>query len=88
MSKHYCQSCSMPMEATDEMHGTNNDGSKNEDYCKYCFVNGAFTVNCTMAEMIEFCLPHMVSANEGMDEDNARQMLTKFFPTLKRWASS
>ena len=27
----YCQSCGMPL--TDELLGTNADGSKNEDYC-------------------------------------------------------
>ena len=45
----------MPMGDTDEMYGRNKDGSKNEDYCKYCFENGTFTSDCTMDEMIEFC---------------------------------
>ena len=34
----FCQSCAMPM--TDEQFGTNADGSKNEDYCIYCFKDG------------------------------------------------
>jgi hypothetical protein len=75
----------MPMGKTDEMYGTNADGSKSEDYCKYCFENGAFTQNCTMDEMIEFCIPHMTSANSGMNEVEARKMMTGFFPTLQRW---
>lgn len=59
--------------------------SKNEDYCKYCFENGAFTSDCTMDEMIEFCIPHMVKAHSDMTENEARSMMKKFFPTLKRW---
>ena len=85
MEERYCQSCGMPMGATDEMYGTNADGSKNEDYCKYCFEKGMFTQDCTMKEMVELCVPHMASANSGMSEDEARKMMFEFFPTLKRW---
>ena len=34
-----CQSCGMPIEK-DEIIGTNADGSKNNDYCVYCFKDG------------------------------------------------
>ena len=86
MEERYCQSCAMPMGATDEMYGTNADGGKSKDYCKYCFEKGAFTyANATMDEMIEVCVPHMVSANSGMNSDDARKMMHTFFPTLKRW---
>ena len=85
MEEMYCQSCAMPMGATDEMYGTNADGSKNKDYCKYCFENGAFTTNCTMDEMIEICVPHMVSAHSDMNEDDARKMMHESLPKLKRW---
>ena len=73
------------MGATDEMYGTNADGSKSEDYCKYCFEKGAFTANVTMDEMIEICVPHVVSAHPGMADTEARKMMSEFFPTLKRW---
>jgi tellurite resistance protein len=75
----------MPMGATNEMYGTNADGSKSEDYCEYCFKNGEFTEICTMDEMIEACVPHVATADSGMSEDEARKMMRKFFPTLKRW---
>jgi hypothetical protein len=75
----------MPMGAGDEMYGTNADGGKNEDYCKYCYENGAFTADCTMEEMIEFCVPHMAGANSGLSEEEARKNMSEFFPTLKRW---
>lgn len=85
MNENYCQCCGMPMGNTDEMYGTNGDGSKNEDYCKYCFENGTFTSDCTMDEMIEVCVPHMVEGNSDMTEEKARIMMKEFFPTLKRW---
>jgi len=84
MEEKYCQCCAMPMGSTDEMCGTNADGSKSEDYCKYCFDKGKFSADCSMEEMIEFCVPHMVS-NAGMSEDEARSMMQKVFPSLKRW---
>ena len=37
----FCQSCGMPL--TDEVLGTNADGSKSEEYCIYCYKDGAFT---------------------------------------------
>ena len=44
------------MPLTDENRGTHADGSRSEDYCMYCYKNGAFTQDFTMGQMIEFCL--------------------------------
>lgn len=85
MEERYCQSCAMPMEANSQMYGTNADGSRSKDYCQYCWENGVFTAECTMDEMIEICVPHMVSANPSMTDEDARGMMKKYFPTLKRW---
>ena len=85
MNEKYCQCCGMPMGNTDEMYGTEADGSKNNDYCKYCYENGEFTSNSTMEEMIEICVPHMAGAHSGMSEDDARKMISEFLPKLKRW---
>ena len=76
----------MPLEAP--LYGTNADRSKNEDYCMYCFQNGAFTANVTMEEMIEICVPHVAAANAGMSEDKARRMMREFFPALARWRNT
>jgi len=82
----FCQCCAMPMDASGEVNGTEADGSKNDDYCMYCYKDGAFTApDATMEEMIEICVPHMVSLYEEMTEDNAREMMRNFFPQLKRW---
>ena len=83
MAEKYCQSCAMPMGETDEMYGYNIDGSKNEDYCKYCFENGKFTQECTMEEMIEICIPYMIK--QGMSEEEARKIMKNCLLKLKRW---
>ena len=74
----------MPM-VNDELCGTNADGGKNGDYCKYCYENGAFTADCTMEEMIDFCVKPMVEANPAMSAEEAKGMMQKVFPNLKRW---
>ena len=85
MNQKFCQSCGMPMGETDELYGTEADGGKSADYCKYCYENGAFTFGGSMEEMIEICVPHMAGNNAGMTEAQARQMMGQFFPSLKRW---
>ncbi len=80
----FCQSCGMPL-GDETLLGTNKDNSKNEEYCTYCYKNGEFTNEMTMKEMIEFCIPHMVQGNPNMSEQEARERMQQFFPTLKRW---
>ena len=75
----------MPMGNTDELYGTNADGSKNEEYCAYCFEKGEFTFNGTMEEMVEVCVPHMTNANPDMSREEARKIMLEWFPALKRW---
>jgi len=40
-SKILCQSCGMPLD-TEEMKGTEKNGLKSNEYCKYCYENGVF----------------------------------------------
>jgi len=78
-----CQSCGMPMKI-DTDFGTNTDGSKNEEYCTYCYQKGTFTNPViSMQQMIKACVEMMVKY--GMPEDQARQQMTVLIPTLKRW---
>ncbi len=59
IKKLFCQSCAMPMESEDVL-GTNLDGSRNSDYCIYCYKDGKFTApDVTMEEEIEKCVPFM-----------------------------
>lgn len=80
--REYCQSCGMPLK--DDVCGTEADGSKSEDYCVYCYKEGKFTSDCTMDEMIEFCIPMMVKYTD-VTEDNARRIMKAQFVGLKRW---
>lgn len=78
----FCQSCGMPL--TEEIKGTEQTGVKSEDYCSYCYKDGAFTSDSTMEEMIDFCTP-MMAKGGNMTEDEARKQMQAFFPRLKRW---
>lgn len=79
-----CQSCGMPMAEGADLFGTNQDGSPNDEYCKYCFKDGTFgNPDETLEEMINSCVPFMVE--EGMSAEDARTYLEKVLPTLKRW---
>ncbi len=80
----FCQSCGMPL-TEDEKLGANADGSKNQEYCVYCFKDGAFTSDMTMEEMIELCLDY--SKDEGIytDREETRKQMMEWFPTLARW---
>jgi len=80
----FCQSCGMPL-SKEEVFGTNADGTKNSDYCVYCYAGGTFTQYLTMDEMIERCIPFMVQANSDLTEEKARKSMSEWFPKLKRW---
>ena len=83
----FCQSCGMPL--TVDVLGTNADGSKNEDYCMYCYKDGKFLQDCTMDEMIEHCAQFVDEVNKNMPKpmtkEEYKQMMHGFFPMLKRW---
>jgi len=73
----------MPMKI-DSDFGTNTDKSKNEEYCTYCYQQGAFTnPNITIDQMITACVGMMVKF--GTPEDEAKKMMQELIPTLKRW---
>lgn len=83
----FCQSCGMPL--TNEILGTNADGTKNHDYCIYCLKDGAFTGNFTMEEMAEYCSMFVEEYNKSTGQNltacQYKDLLLQFYPTLKRW---
>ena len=88
MQEKFCESCGMPMGETDEMYGTEANGSKSEDYCKYCYDNGAFTnPNGTLEEMIELCASVMVK-DFGFSPEDAKKQCNEGIPSLKRWKTA
>lgn len=83
----FCQSCGMPL--TNEILGTNADGSKNEDYCIYCYKDGAFTGDFSMEQMVEYCSMFVEEYNKNTGQSltvcQYKDVLRQFYPTLKRW---
>ena len=83
----FCQSCGMPL--TEDVLGTNADGSKNEEYCIYCYKDGAFTGDFTMEEMAEFCAQFVDEYNkntgQSLSQDEYKKTLLQYYPLLKRW---
>lgn len=80
-----CQSCGMPLTSKDD-HGNNGDGSKNAEYCRYCFTDGAFSKDETLEEMVESCIPFALQAGRYSDQEAARRGLMRELKNLKRWA--
>ncbi len=85
-----CQSCAMPM-ADESLYGTNADGSKNSDYCIYCYKDGKFLQDCTMDEMIEHCAGFIDEVNKNLEHPITKEeyigQMKMYFPHLKRWRS-
>ena len=79
-----CQSCGMPL--SDEFLAREPDGSFNEKYCKWCWVEGAFAQNCTMEEMVEHCVPPMPLGQT--EPEICRAYMRDLLPTLERWKSA
>ena len=90
MEQKFCQSCGMPM--TNETLGTNADGSRNDDYCIYCYKDGKFTQDMTMEQMIDHCAQFTDEINrqsgQNLTQEQAKEMMRLFFPHLKRWKNS
>jgi hypothetical protein len=80
----FCQSCGMPLQ-NDADHGKETDGSLNQDYCHYCYADGALLGDMTMEEMIESCVAPCLEAGAYPDADTARKAMREYFPHLKRW---
>ena len=77
------------MPLTDEILGTNADGSKNEDYCIYCYRDGKFLQDCTMEEMIEHCAQFVDEVSKNLPRPMTKEeyigQMKMYFPHLKRW---
>ncbi len=78
-----CQSCGMPM-ANEKNFGTNSDGSKNEEYCRFCYQKGKYTdEGITMEQKIEKNIE--IAKKMGVQEERAKEMANNIIPKLKRW---
>ena len=75
-----CQCCGMPLE--DSMMSREKDGAINEDYCQWCYAEGAYTYS-NMDDLIDVCAPHMVS--DEFSEEQVRAYLKQMLPQLDYW---
>lgn len=81
---YYCQCCSMPIPDS-ELHGTEADGSKSDDFCKYCYQDGDFTAKgVNMDEYIE-ATADMEAEALGISREEAVSLMSTLLPHLKRW---
>ena len=84
----FCQSCGMPMTAP-EHFGTEADGTPSNEYCVYCYKDGAFAQTCSMEEMIQSCAQfHEEFKHEdgrSYTREEAVAGMREFFLHLKRW---
>ena len=79
-----CQSCAMPLEKP-EQFGTGEGGVRSGKYCHYCYRDGKFTQpDITMQGMVDMCVTMMVQ-REVMPEAEARALMSRAIPKLKRW---
>lgn len=75
-----CQCCGMPLE--DSTLSREPDGSLNEEYCKWCYADGAFKYS-SKEELIDLCVTHM--ASEQWPAEQVRAHMEAVVPQLSRW---
>jgi len=75
-----CQCCGMPLD--DSTISKDVNGIFNEEYCKWCYVDGEFTYN-NMDDLINFCVGSM--ANENFTAEQVREYMQNMLPQLNYW---
>ena len=77
-----CQCCGMPLNE-DDMISHEPDGSFNEDYCKWCYAEGAFAYK-TKDSLIDFLLVHVPNP-ENLTDEERRIQCGSYLSQLKHW---
>lgn len=77
-----CQCCGMPMNE-DGVLSREADGSYNEDYCKWCYADGAFAY-ASKASLLDFLVGHMPNP-ENLSDGERRAQFDDYLSQLKRW---
>jgi hypothetical protein len=79
----FCQSCGMPMDMDPGKGGTNQDGTKNEKYCSYCYSEGTFKDDFTEAkQMVRLVKEKLKEQGYGPLK---RWFYSLHIPQLERW---
>jgi len=77
-----CQCCGMPLN-DDSLISRENDGSYNEDYCKWCYADGDFAYK-SKESLIDYLVGHMPNP-ENLEDDERRHQLDSYLSMLKHW---
>ena len=77
-----CQFWGMPINDEDS-NSKDTDGTFNEDYCKWCYINGKF-VYPSKDELLNYLVEHMPNPNNLPDKERYLQFDT-FLSKLKHW---
>ena len=78
-----CQCCGMPL-TEDDTVSREPDGSFNEDYCKWCYADGAFVYSSKDA-LLDYLVGHMPNP-ENAPEEERRKTYDRYLSRLKHWA--
>lgn len=76
-----CQSCAMPL--TNDILGTNANGTLSDYYCKYCFENGEFIEDLTLEQAILSI--GNIAEEAGVTREEAIGYASRHLPDLMRW---
>ena len=77
-----CQCCGMPL-SEDDMISREPDGSYNEDYCKWCYTDGAFAYE-SKDGLLDFLISHMPNPDNSPEEVRKSQY-DQYLSQLKHW---
>lgn len=79
---HFCQSCGMPLDDLD-LWGTEKDGSRTNEYCKYCYKEGQFIH--PEASLDDFMKHTTTVMKKKRLPDAIIERSVATLPFLKRW---
>ena len=80
-----CQSCGIPLD-NETLKGTEKNGLKNEEYCKFCYDQGGYTnPNLTLDELKETVEIQMKKLKLP---DDAIEDALNILPNLNRWKAN
>lgn len=77
-----CQCCGMPLNE-DGVVSRETDGSYNDDYCKWCYANGAFSYQSKDA-LLDYLVSHMPNP-DGLTDAERRRQVDANLSQLKHW---
>lgn len=77
-----CQCCGMPL-SDDSMICREDDGSFNEEYCKWCYADGKFAYE-TKDSLIDFLVVHMPNP-DNLPEEERRSQFDGYLSQLNHW---